>query len=133
MDALDQAERQLQNRGVPFERVAESIRYVPSESSGFEVVLSYGDGEFIVSFAGWHEPFDSADEALRCFMFGLSARCRLRVLSRGSFDYRWFVQARRGDEWVDDSETGLLVFPFWLRRRERYLQNDVVREATQTA
>ena len=133
MHALHEAEQQLQSRGIAFERAGESIRYVPPDASGFEAVLSHGDDEFIVSFAGWHEHFDSADEALRCFMFGLSRRCRLRVLSRGSFDYRWFVQARREDGWVDDSETGLLLFPFWLRRRERYLQNDVVHDATQTA
>ena len=132
MDALQEAEQQLQRGGVRCERTAESVRYVPANADGFEVVLSRGDREFTVSFAGWHEPFDTPEEALRCFMFGLSDRCRLRVLSRGSFDYRWTVQARRDGRWEDDSETGLLVFPFWLRRRERYLQNHAVPDDTPT-
>lgn len=133
MNALHEAEQQLQSRGVRCERTADSIRYVPEEPDGFEPMLSRGDGEFTVSFAGWHEPFNSIDEALRCFTFGLSECCRLRVLSRGSIDYRWTVQARREGRWEDDSETGLLIFPFWLRRRERYLQNHVIRDATETA
>ena len=55
-------------------------------------MLSHGDDEFTVSFAGWHERLDSPEEALRRFTFGLSERCRLRVLNRGTFDYRWTVR-----------------------------------------
>jgi hypothetical protein len=104
---------------------ASSITVQPQQSNGFPVRLDEYSRGFTVSFAGWHEEFDSASEALNCFAFGLSESCRLRVLSRGSFDYRWTVQHFRDGAWHDDSETGLLVFPFWLHRRERYLQNHV--------
>ena len=92
---------------------------------GFPVRLDERGSSYTVSFAGWHEEFDSQAEALSCFAFGLSEACRLRVLSRGSFDYRWIVQHFKDGDWHDDSETGLLVFPFWLRPQERYLQNHV--------
>jgi hypothetical protein len=109
------------------EETATSITVQPESPDGFPVRLDQHSRGYTVSFAGWHEEFESYEEseALNCFAFGLSERCRLRVLSRGSFDYRWIVQHFKDDAWHDDSETGLLVFPFWLRRRERYLQNHV--------
>jgi hypothetical protein len=102
-----------------------SITVRQQQSEGFPVRLDEQRGGYTVSFAGWHEEFDSESEALNCFAFGLSESCRLRVLSRGSFDYHWTVQHFRDGAWHDDSDTGLLVFPFWLRRHERYLQNHV--------
>jgi hypothetical protein len=90
------------------------VRYVPADASGFEVVLSRGDDEFTVSFAGWHEPFDSPEEALRRFTFGLSERCRLRVLSRSTFDYRWTV--RRAEATVGRT---ILRRDCWFFRRQR--------------
>ena len=108
------------------EETPDSVTVFPVSEDGFTVSIHEHDEEnYTVSFSGWHEEFDSAAETVSCFFFGLSDQCRLRVLSRGSFDYRWFVQCRRDAVWQDDSETGLLLFPFWLRRRERYLQNHV--------
>ena len=107
------------------EETANSITVEPQQSDGFPVRLDEHGGGYTVSFTGWHEEFDTESEALNCFAFGLSESCRLRVLSRGSFDYHWTVQHLRDGAWHDDSETGLLFFPFWLRRRERYLQNHV--------
>ena len=134
MNPFDELEQKL--RSYPdarYERTAQTVRYLPPDERGFTVSVFRGGGQFTVAFAGWHEPFDSEAEALRCFMFGLSERCRLLVLSRGSFDYHWTVQARGNGDWQDDSETGLLFFPFWLRRRERYLQNHVIRDLTVTS
>lgn len=65
-------------------------------------------------------------DALSCFAFGLSDECRLRVLSRGSCDYRWILQQQVHGLWHDESETGLVFYPFWRRSRERFLQNGII-------
>jgi hypothetical protein len=82
---------------------------------------------FTVSFSGWHEEFQDEQEAIDCFGFGLSERCRLKVLQRGRMSYKWVVQSRTDQGWTSDSETGLIFFPFWLPKRERHLQNHVVK------
>ena len=106
-----------------YDDTAHSITVHPSTPDGFPVSLYVRGDRYTVHFAGWHEEFDSESEALNCFAFGLSEQCRLRVSSRGSCDYRWTVQHCRDGAWRDDSEAGLILFPFWLRRSERYLQN----------
>lgn len=103
-----------------------SVRVPPQRSEGFEVGLEVRDGRFVVSFDGWHEEFESEEEALNCFGFGLSLDCRLRVVRRGGSAYKWTVQSKTETGWADDSEVGLLLVPFWRRREEVILQNDLV-------
>jgi hypothetical protein len=99
-------------------------RVPPGRRDGFEVSMQIrGSGAYNVYFNGWHEGFRDADEAIKCFLFGLSRRCRLKVFRRGSTEYKWTVQYQRDGEWVDDSTTGLLFFPFWRRRDVVFLQN----------
>lgn len=112
-----------------YEQKENSITVAPDSPDGFPVSLQEDGGCFVVGFGGWHEHFDSESEALNCFVFGLSDQCRLRVASRGSVDYRWTVQHLVNGRWCDESETGLLFFPFWRRRRERFHQNRIVRDA----
>ena len=76
-----------------------------------------------MGFDGWHEHFDTEEEALNCFEFGLSGNCRLKVVYRGSFAHRWTLESKTDSGWREDSTTGLLVFPFWRRRRAVYLTN----------
>jgi hypothetical protein len=52
----------------------------PRDRSGFTVGLRITPSGFTVYFEGWHEEFTSEDEALNCFAFGLSPKCRLRDL-----------------------------------------------------
>jgi hypothetical protein len=92
--------------------------------TGFDVTFHGDSGAYSVSLAGWHEDFQDDDEAARCFLFGLSKGCRLRVLRRGRMDYKWIVQHQEDGRWQDESTCGWLFFPFWLPRRERILQND---------
>lgn len=103
------------------------------QSSEFEfsVGLSVREDMYTVSFEGWHEHFNDPEEALNCFAFGLSEECRLKVLRRGKIDYKWVVQSRKDDSWCDDSECGLLFFPFlpfWDGKRERHLQNHLIKK-----
>ena len=71
------------------ENTASAITVHPESPDGFPARLDQHRKGCTVSFAGWHEHFESDEEAkaLNCFAFGLSEQCRLRVLSRGSFDY----------------------------------------------
>src|SRR5688572_22777878 len=91
-----------------FEESADCITVPTATPDGFPVSLQQHGSHYTVSFAAWHEEFDSELEALNCFAFGLSEECRLRVESRGSFDYRWTVQHYRDGGWHDDSQTGLI-------------------------
>ena len=100
-----------------------SIEVHPEDESGFSVSLHLENGGFTVYFEGWHEHFDSKAEALNCFAFGLSQACRLCVVYRGSIPTKWIVEFQQNGSWVQDSETGLIFFPFWCPRRLVYKQN----------
>jgi hypothetical protein len=101
---------------------------VPAQSpTGFCVWILDRPDKYTVGFEGWHEEFEDADEALDCFTFGLSNACLLRIFRRGETDYKWLVLQRENGEWVSDSETGLLLFPFWRRCVQRDLQNDILK------
>jgi hypothetical protein len=105
-----------------------SITFFPDAEDGFKVGLAVQQNRFFVSFDGWHEEFEDESEAVKCFEFGLSEDCRLRVLQRGRMQYRWLLQSRVENEWKSDSEIGLIFFPFWLRKKERYLQNHLIKK-----
>jgi hypothetical protein len=104
-----------------------SIEVQPADESGFPVGLELAGSGFVVNFSGWHEHFHSRTEALNCFAFGLSADCRLCVVYRGSTPTKWIVETHKDGSWIPESETGLLVFPFWRRRRIAHLQNRLLR------
>jgi hypothetical protein len=126
MPAIEAIRQKLQRHPeLRYDAAPGSITIPPATPDGFPVSLHEQGDRYTVYFAGWHEEFSSEAEALDCFVFGLSEQCRLRVLSRGSFDYRWTVEHCRDGAWHADSQTGLFLFPFWRRRRERYLQNHV--------
>ncbi len=103
-----------------------SIEVKPEDESGFTVRLFEQSGKFTVDFGGWHETFDSGEEALNCFLFGLSAQCRLAVVYRGTTPTKWTVESLRDGVWVPDSETGFIIIPFWRRKRLVYCQNHLL-------
>ena len=109
-----------------FKLEANTIAVKPADADGFAVWLSERDGGYTVGFDGWHEEFENEEAALNCFAFGLSGKCRLKVDYRGSFPYRWTVEAAVEEGWATDSTTGLLIFPFWRRRRTVHRQNRVL-------
>ena len=88
--------------------------------NGFDVSISE---DLIVGYDGWHEHFDSPDKALECFAFGFSDQCRLKVTYRGKFAYKWTLESLVDGQWVEDSTTGLLFFPFWRSPRVQFRQN----------
>jgi hypothetical protein len=102
------------------------IEVHPRDPSGFTVGLIIGRRGFTVYFDGWHEEFTSEDEALDCFAFGLSPKCRLAVVVRGDTETRWVVEGFENGAWTPDSETALLLQPFWRSARVEYRQNRVL-------
>jgi len=127
MNPIDEIKTKLRNYpSVKHECTDSTISLLPLSDTGFTVRLDIARGSFVVSFNGWHESFADPSEALNCFAFGLSNECRLKEHRRGAFAYRWTVESRQTGKWVADSETGLLVFPFWRRVEVVYLQNNLI-------
>jgi hypothetical protein len=103
-----------------------TISVLPGSEAGFMVALTDHGGRYTVAYNGWHEEFTEAEEALDCFAFGLSEACRLQEWRRGGAAYKWTVQYRQDDEWIDDSTTGLIFSAFWKPAQIVYLQNHLI-------
>lgn len=95
-------------------------------AGGFSVWFKVQSPGFTVGYDGWHEEFDSEEEAINCFTFGLSDQCRLKVVRRGNFDCSWTVESKSGDNWIEDSTVGLFFAPFWRRKEITYRKNELV-------
>ena len=123
MSVIDQIKAKLAKYPqLRYTETGTSIEVQPEDETGFTVGLDVTSG-LVVSYAGWHEEFESPEAALNCFAFGLSSDCRLRVEYQGSTPTRWVVEFKQAGGWCADSETGRIVVPFWRRRRVVYLQN----------
>lgn len=103
-----------------------AVTIEPQAPNGFSVSLEESHGKYTVSFDGWHEEFDTAEEALDCFALGLSDQCRLRVELKGGVAYRWTLEFLVKGAWMEDSTTGSLLYPFWMQRQVIFRQNSVI-------
>ena len=119
----------LQKRHPELRYVAEgrSLTVSAPTPNGFDVTLIENDGVYIVAYDGWHEHFESQEEALRCFGSAFSDDFRLRVTLRGDYPYKWTLEHKKDGAWTEWSTTGLFLFPFWRRRRVQYRQNHLNR------
>lgn len=122
MSVLDRAREILgtKHAALRYTDAAGTVVVHASRPRGFDVSISE---DLIVGFDGWHEHFDTPEEALECFAFGLSERCRLKVTYRGKFAHKWTMEFFEDGRWIEDSTTGILLFPFWRAPRIEYLQN----------
>jgi hypothetical protein len=125
MTALEQLQSRLAAYPhLPCEVEGDALWIGPGSPDGFPVLFWDLGGQVQVTCGnGWHERFEDMDEAIECFLLGLSDRCRLRVTQAGSFEYRWTLERREGDSWLAVSTVGLFWWPFWRRKQARYLQN----------
>jgi hypothetical protein len=124
---ISRIKEKLQNYPDAIYTNTESFLEVPARRvSGFRVWIQERNAGCTVGFEGWHEEFKDEDSALRCFAFGLSTACRLRVFRCRGTDYKWQVLHQVEGDWVIDSETGLFILTFWFRREERELQNNII-------
>lgn len=124
MDVIEQINRKFSRYPeVSLDVQAKTISATLPQKDSFKISLYTGEDEYIVSFDGWHEHFESAVDALNCFAFGFCEECRLVVYARGGFRYKWVMEYYEDGRWREDSRTGLLIFPFFLPKRIQILQN----------
>lgn len=119
-------EKLLKYPNVSYTTAEDSLKIPAQSPSGFEVAIRERGGNYTVSFEGWHEDFADEEEAIKCFGFGLSTACRLRVFRCLGFDYKWQVLIQKNGEWVADSETGLLFPAFLFPKTQRDLENNII-------
>lgn len=112
---------------IRWELEGRTVRVLPSDCRGFEVALTEHEDAWSVCFDGWHQQFHSEREALECFAFGLTDACRLTCWSRDGRRYRWTVEAKTDEGWIEGSTTGMLLFPFLSSVEKRTFQNTFVR------
>lgn len=124
MSALDAIRTKLKKYPqVRFVEDINSIVVLPVDDSGFPVSFFVEANEYVVGFDGWHEHFESEDEAYECFALGLSDVCRLRVERRGDLTVKWTAEHNDASEWRVLGSTGLLFVPFWRKKSEEFLTN----------
>jgi hypothetical protein len=127
MELIEDIKTRLQKYpAAKYECGANYIRVLPNSEKGFTVDLVASRNDFTVHYNGWHEDFDDEEAALNCFTFGLSTQCRLKEFRRWKVAFQWTAQYWDGAAWVEDSTTGLLLYPFWGGLEIRYLQNDLI-------
>jgi hypothetical protein len=128
MGAIDEIIAKLQKYpDAKYESGADFIRIFPTSQDGFNVELTVAKDNYTVYFNGWHESFEDEDEALDCVAFGLSAECRLKEYRRWNSAYKWTVEYKSTEKWIEESTTGMFLFPFWRKLEIRYLQNNLVK------
>ena len=97
----------------------------PPPSGGFAVELRHEGDEWTVYLGsgGWHQHFDDAEDALDLIAWCYSGQARVREIWRDRSPQKAFLEAREDDGWRAISETGLILVPFWRKRREVVMEN----------
>jgi hypothetical protein len=124
LTAIERIRRKLvRHPSIRFTIDGGTVNVHPSSEDGFNVWLSENNSSYTVAFDGWHEEFTDMEEALATFAFGMSEDCRLKVVMRGSTECSWTVEGLEDGNWEGDSTTGLVLVPFWRKRRTLYRRN----------
>ena len=113
-----------------YEQGDDFVRVLPCTPEGFEVVIEQiWENHFTVSYDHWHEDFYTLEEALDCFFFGLSNRCRLKVQSKDGVPFRWTVEYWDEPNWHERSSKAAWTYRFLTPATTAYLQNDLLPES----
>lgn len=104
-----------------------SIIVKPDGEKSFPITVLKKDGKYFVYFKGWNQSFDTEEEALDVFAFGLSEDCRLKVVTVKDVEYKWILEYKENGKWNKDSETNIGMFPFWLKKQIKFYQNNVIK------
>lgn len=132
MNTIGQIKERLKNYAyAKYESGDNYIRVLPLSKDTYSAELILEDDGCIVFFNGWHERFDKIEEGLDCFTFGLSTDCRLKESRCREVAYRWTLEYKQGDEWVEDSTTALLIYPYFGKKEIKYLQSPLIDEKEQ--
>ena len=103
------------------------VRVLPANPEGFEVVIEQiWDQHYSVSYGGWHEDFQAWEEALRCFLVGLSSHSRLKVQSKNGSPFKWTVEDWDDPAWRERSTTATFSPKLFTPTVTAYLQNDLL-------
>lgn len=124
MGAISQLKAVLIENSIPFVKEGAMLTVKAKTNDGFDVSMIEEADEVAVFYEGWHEHFSSTEDAIKCFMFGLSSKCRICVTRRGAKAYKWTLEAFEDGAWVSYGTTSLFFFPFWKLITTTYLQND---------
>jgi hypothetical protein len=128
MTAIEKIKEKLKKYPqVTYEEVENFISVLPITDKGFTVSLEISHDNFKVFYNGWHEDFENETEALECFAFGLSNECRLKEFCRNGQPYKWTLEYKENEIWIEDSTTGLFNFSIWKEQTINYLQNNLVK------
>lgn len=112
------------------ERGEDSVRVHPATPEGFEVAIEQvWENHYSVFYGGWHEDFHTLEEALSCFFFGLSNRCRLKVQSKDGNPFRWTVEHWNDPSWRERSTKSSWFHRILTPTVTTYLQNDLLPES----
>jgi hypothetical protein len=108
-----------------YREIPGGVRIEPPGPGGFAVEVRGGGGEWTVFLgdAGFHETFDSGEEALNFVAWCYSGEARVREVWRGGSPAKAALEACQDGTWRCVSETGFIFVPFWRRRREVVLEN----------
>lgn len=99
-----------------------------NERYGFPVSIKVEqEDSFIVKYSLWHERFNKEEEALNCFVFGLTNQCRLKLTKKRNKIVKYTVQYKEDKQWFDDSTTGFINIEFWKVTKVEYLQNNLIK------
>lgn len=102
------------------------IRIFPTARLGFSVMIEWiWDTHFTVFLDGWHQDFDSYEEAVSCFVRAVAGGYRLKARRKGGSPFRWTVEYWDGSRWVEHSTMTNLFYPFWKPTTTNYLRNDL--------
>ena len=114
---------------VKFERRGEdSVLVPPTSAEGFPVMIEQiWEGHYAVSYGGWQKDFSSLEEAVACFVMGLSNHCRLKVETKGKKPVRWTVEQLENAGWKEISSRGGSWAPLSFKEPvTSYLMNDLL-------
>ena len=113
---------------VRFQEDKNSLHIFPVDEDGFEIHIEDLSSSYFVSFEGFHLEFEDIEEAMNFIAFGLSEDCRLQVVSRGNFPYKWAIEYKENGRWVMEEVTALIFFPYWRKKTIAYKQNHLIKE-----
>jgi hypothetical protein len=119
---------------VKFERRDDSVLVPPTSPDGFPVMIEQiWEGHYAVSYGGWQKDFSSLEEAVSCFVMGLSNHCRLKVESKGKKPVRWTVEQLENADWKEISSRGSWSAQIFKQPVTSYLINNLLSDIRQQA
>jgi len=114
---------------VRYERGEDSVRVPAPTPEGFDVIIEQiWEGHYAVSYGGWQKDFELLEEAVACFLVGLSILCRLKVESKDKKPFRWTVEHWEDPNWRQVSSHGTWSPHIFTPAGISYLQNDLLPE-----